>query len=682
MRYRAFLSYSHADRDWARWLHRRLEAYRVPRNVGGTRRSGPARLAPIFRDREELPSAASLSDAVHEALGDSEWLIVLCSPHAAASRWVNEEIRAFRRLGRADRILCFIVGGEPSSPAHDGCFPHALTEPASADGEPREPVAADARPEGDGKRDALLKVVAGMLGLGFDALKRREQSRRIRRLAAATAASLIVAALTVALAITATLARNEADLRRAQAEDLIAFMLGDLREQLEEIQRLDLYQSIGDKALEYFAALDDKDASDYALAQRARNLRQIGEVRLYQGELSSALVPFEESRQIMERLVRRDTSNAENQIALANSHYYIGAVHWQRGELAQAREQFERALPLVDGVSASDPDNPSWLVERGYAYTNIGRVLELEGRLGEAREAYLTVIAVNERLVELEPESPEWALELAFAHNNIGKLVAALGRLDEAEESYRRDLAMKAQVLETNPRHNVWRAYTAVSRFFLGQLLADRGEYEEADEHLSVAMSELEDLTSIDPARIEWQSRLASVRRELGKVLLVDPGRIEQGLELIRSSIELLAPLSMTDEDDAGSRAQLVRSLVLLSCLEAGRGRAEYAADRLRTAEPHIAWLVRREPGSRDTQQLAVHADVCAARATAAGDSDSAEQSYRRALERLQRHFPATSDPRILELQAIVLAGLGRAAEAAEIEHRLRQMGYVGSLRL
>jgi len=73
-RYRAFISYSHADRRWAEWLHRALETWPVPpRLVGRTTPAGtvPRRLAPVFRDRDELPSASDLNRKVNAALADS-----------------------------------------------------------------------------------------------------------------------------------------------------------------------------------------------------------------------------------------------------------------------------------------------------------------------------------------------------------------------------------------------------------------------------------------------------------------------------------------------------------------------------------------------------------------------------------------------------------------------------------
>ena len=97
-KYRAFISYSHRDSRWASWLHSSLERYRPPKALVGTvtaRGEVPRRLAPIFRDRDELASATDLGTLINAALEGSACQIVLCSPPAAKSKWVNEEILAF-----------------------------------------------------------------------------------------------------------------------------------------------------------------------------------------------------------------------------------------------------------------------------------------------------------------------------------------------------------------------------------------------------------------------------------------------------------------------------------------------------------------------------------------------------------------------------------------------------------
>lgn len=205
-KYWAFISYSHQDKAWGDWLHKTLETYRVPRRlVGRASRDGvvPKRLYPIFRDREELPTSSDLGENINQALRQARYLVVICSPSAAVSRWVNEEVKAFKALGREDRILCLIVDGEPNASDKPGsglleCFPEALRFEVDARGkltaERTEPIAADARAGKDGKVNARLKILAGLLGVGFDELKQRERQRRFwRRLQIAGAALVLVA---------------------------------------------------------------------------------------------------------------------------------------------------------------------------------------------------------------------------------------------------------------------------------------------------------------------------------------------------------------------------------------------------------------------------------------------------------------------------------------------------------
>ena len=120
-KYKAFISYSHIDEKWAKWLHTGLERYRVPRRIVESEDLSTNRLIPIFRDRDELASAGSLSETILHALVESEFLIVVCSPSAAKSRWVNAETQQFIDMERADRVLCLIVDGEPPD-----CFPRIL----------------------------------------------------------------------------------------------------------------------------------------------------------------------------------------------------------------------------------------------------------------------------------------------------------------------------------------------------------------------------------------------------------------------------------------------------------------------------------------------------------------------------------------------------------------------------
>jgi hypothetical protein len=235
--YAAFVSYrrTESDRQWAHWLHTQLETYRVPQRLVAT--GLPRRLGRVFRDEEELSASASLSERINDALGRAQHLIVVCSLQTPASRWVEEEVRRFQELGRGDRVLALLVEGEPAT-----AFPPALRG--------IDPLAADVRPV-PGERGralrhtALLKLLAGILGVPYDELRRRDEERSRRRLIAVAVASTLGAVVLFGLAGFALQQwrRAEAELALSRAQTLAAqsqiaysttLHLGDTDEPLTE----------------------------------------------------------------------------------------------------------------------------------------------------------------------------------------------------------------------------------------------------------------------------------------------------------------------------------------------------------------------------------------------------------------------------------------------------------------
>ncbi|MFW6118780.1 MAG: TIR domain-containing protein [Planctomycetota bacterium] len=231
--YDAFISYRHTrpDRKWARWLHTALETYRVPRPLAAAL-GIPRKLQRVFRDEEELPASADLSELIESALRESRFLIVVCSPRTPESEWVNKEIVRFREMGRDERILALLTEGEPSE-----SFPPALREirrtVIDAEGEAHtvieevEPLAADVRekrPESTRylKRMARLRLMACILGCRFDDLRQRDQQRRKRRFAVVGALVAVLLVVLGTLGIMVLKGRREAGRQRERAISALA----------------------------------------------------------------------------------------------------------------------------------------------------------------------------------------------------------------------------------------------------------------------------------------------------------------------------------------------------------------------------------------------------------------------------------------------------------------------------
>jgi len=193
----AFISYSHHDIGTARWLHRAVENYRVPRalvGLEGEYGAVPPRLRPVFRDEDELAGATALGPRLEEALARSRALLVICSPAARRSQWVDSEIRTFKRLYPDRPVFAVIASGTPGE-GEQACFPDALLWESDAQGQsdrtrPMEPLAPDMQTLE--RRLVALKLIAGLLGVPYDRLYDRELRRRRTFAAIYSSASLIM----------------------------------------------------------------------------------------------------------------------------------------------------------------------------------------------------------------------------------------------------------------------------------------------------------------------------------------------------------------------------------------------------------------------------------------------------------------------------------------------------------
>lgn len=172
-KYYAFISYKHEDEKYAKWLHKRLENYRIPIALQNT--AIPERANPIFRDQTDLVPGKPLKASINEKLLKSKYLIVICSRNLAReSEYVDFEINTFREMGREDRIIPIIIDGEPNAEKPENeCFSNAIKEL------PGEILAADSTK--DGRYIASLKILAAMFNLDADDLLRRDDRRRKKK---------------------------------------------------------------------------------------------------------------------------------------------------------------------------------------------------------------------------------------------------------------------------------------------------------------------------------------------------------------------------------------------------------------------------------------------------------------------------------------------------------------------
>ncbi len=639
--YWAFLSYSHADARWANRLHRALEHFAMPRRlVGAETPVGPApkRLHPIFRDREELVAYRPiLGGRLVAALEGSGYLIVVCSPASARSRWVNEEIARFRATHGHERILAVIVDGKPFASldpdeADQECFPEALRRRVGDDAGP-EPIAADLRPERDGLRLAVLKLAAGMLGVGLDELVQRDARRRQRRLTILTAASLAASAVLAALTLAAVRERNEAYAQRAQAEGLIEFMIGDLSQKLRPIGGgLDALDAVGDRALTYYAAQQSHGMDDASLGRRARVLHMLGEIRDRRGDLAGALALFQEAARSTRELLLRAPDDPQRIFDHAQSVYWVGYVAWRRGHDDEARRAFRDYQTLADRLVAIDPKNAAWREEVVYANSDLGAVFLADGEAPAAAAAYQRAVDDGERLVQAAPQDRGRQFDLA---QNLGSLAGAQylrDRLDLAMSDLAAENALDQRMLVRNPADNGAKLDLAVSRAALARILLAQGRTQQAIDELTTAEASLDQIIAAAPGDDSYKFVATPILLLRAHVLL-RAGQLDAAARMAAAAREMAeAAVSKDPTVVAWSGDRLGGARILSMKIAAARGTSLTQQAAALSGAPkeadRLAALARSEPRSRALVRVAAEAELLAGDEASLTGAPARAQTY------------------------------------------------------
>lgn len=684
--YFAFLSYSHKDTSDADWLHSELERFRVPSKLAGKLTSSgviPSRLTPIFRDRHELAASRDLGLEIREALETSHCLVVLCSPAAAVSKWTNAEIELFKRLHPDGCVIAAIIGGEPFASEMKGreqeeCLPPALRlqydRRGRSTGRRLEPLAADLREAGDGRRLGFLKIVAGVLGVGLDDLVRRDQLRRHRRLAGIASASITGMVMALVLAVTAIDARDDARDQRRKAESLIGFMLGDLKDKLEPLGRLDVLDSVGAHAMEYYASQDTSELSDEALSKRSRALMLMGQVATTRGDLDQALQLYRGAFDGTAEALRRNPEDAERIFDHAQNVFYIGDVARLRADSRKAEAAMREYKRLADQLIAKDPSNPKWQMEGIYADTNLGILLHETGRYSEAAAVFENAIVVRERLATTYPANEEYRRSLIEVMAWLSEAREKEGRLEDGLAHRERQITLLQPLIQARNSDADYKRQALVAYRVAGRLNVILGASAKGIEQLRTGVAVGEQLIRVEPDNAQSLQLTVGAQFDLARIE-VARGNLDQASDLIRSACDRTNQLIAKDASVALWRLGL-RS----DCLEGqarvalARGMPTEAHDRaeemLRTARTENA-----KSRSDDAQLALANAHVIhALAAQAQGDRPAAVAEFRNAAQAWPRSVP--DRPSLIAKKVIILRGLGRRPDADKLARRLREIGY------
>jgi tetratricopeptide (TPR) repeat protein len=617
-KYRAFLSYSHADTPLAKGLHSRLESYPLRGLSGRETPLGPVpkQLRPIFRDREDFIAGGSLNEQSIAALDASAALIVLCSPASAKSHYVNEEIRLFKHR-RAERpIVPVILSGKPDGGEQE-CFPPALRFELDAEGQITDrpapaPLAADVREEGDGRELALAKVAASLIGVPSDEVYRRAERERKRQAFVRNVVAAVILLLTCGVAIFLYLSQQRGAVLIDTAAACASYLPKDQakatgpvdpRDQciksLEALQKgaasdprdAEIVKLIGQGKTEEAEQLQLAAAQDDEAAMVARGKKA---AERYRGIAATAgLADPKKAREYYAKAAKLDPANISGMVGHAfmereagnlgeaeraysavlgagvkgkddDDLYWaglgLGDIHVARGDLPGALSLYRGASSDAERLAKADPGNARWQYDLGISNERIGSVQMAQGDLAAALKSYEAELDILSRLAKSDPGNAQWQRDLSVSYEKVGDVLVAQGNLPEALKAYRDDLAIAERLAKSDPGNAGWQYDLGVSNERTGDVQMAQGDLAAALKSYEAKRDMISRLAKSDPGNAGWQRDLSVSNERLGDVYL-QQGNLGSALEQYRASLNRMVPIR--DRDPSNADLQRFTSVTL-----------------------------------------------------------------------------------------------------------------------
>jgi tetratricopeptide (TPR) repeat protein len=668
-RYRAFVSYSHADRKWAQWLQRELESYRIPKRIQSEYGLAANALRPVFRDSDELGSTPDLSEALQEALTASEALIVVCSRSAGGSDWVDREIEYFLALApeRARRVFCLLVDGDATDDIRT-ILPRALAG--------YEGLAADLRKGGDGPKRAKMKLISALTGVNLDRLIQRDRAKRRQRASVLAAIAAVVTLVIAALAIQSRMSALKAEEKARAADELVTYMLADLNKRLDEFDGVANLDSGFNAALAYFEGLETEDMSDETMARYFDALTSAGDLRLREGNGEAALRIWKLSSEISERLIERDAGNADSWRRHGDSFISLALAQWEDPEqivlnTKQAMEFFERAAEL-------DPENFSNQGIQVATLNNMGAGYTRLRDFDSAREAFVRSLTMNEslrsgswpesadvvdRMLRQEAESAAWLTEVELH----------LGQVEAAIDWHEREITIRREELSGgNPvRLGDALRWGAVAYESIGDDLTARSKRTEATQLF-------EDLMQQDPDNFYWQRRYIEsvLRRTTGDIHLGNEAVAQQTLADVEQRLDALGSRHPDNIDVIRMLARMDLVHAQLWVDSSSSKTLEYATRAMSRLRPQV-----QEAGA-SFETLLLHAEAAAFAAYAmitAGEETRARELALAETGLLEQNSGGSDFLPDKQVEVILLWLAGEHLKAEAIISKMREAGYRSS---
>jgi tetratricopeptide (TPR) repeat protein len=397
--------------------------------------------------------------------------------------------------------------------------------------------------------------------------------------------------------------RAEADRSRGEAEDLLGFMLGDLREKLQPLGRLDVLDDVSKRAVAYYDGRGD-DLSGKELLKRLRARDNLGDVLARQGHVAAALAEYRGSLAIAESRAAKNPGDVDLQREVSVGHEKVGKILFAQGDTTGALAAHRTSLAIRQALAAKDPANTERQRDLSVSYNDLGDVLLARGDAAAALEAYRADLAIAETLAAKDPTDADLQRDLSVSYNNVGNVVLGQGDAAGALTAYRASLAIREALAAKDPTNADRQADLAVSQSNVGDVLLEQEDAAGALVRFRASLVIFDTLAANDPTNADRQRELSVSYNDVGHVMLAQ-GNAAGALASYRASVAIRETLAAKDPTSADRQWDLAVGHDNVGDALAARGDAAGARSSYLAALAIVQRLQAKDPSSADFSSAA-----------------------------------------------------------------------------
>jgi tetratricopeptide (TPR) repeat protein len=424
----------------------------------------------------------------------------------------------------------------------------------------------------------------------------RRWLRRHRTVLLATAAAAVAAIAIGVFALTRIIAANHRALENQQhAEELMQFMLVDLREKLAQYGRVDLLDAVAQRASAYYtargAAARDEDEYLAAIASQA-----VGEVLETKNDHAGAKAQYEKAAATADALAARHPGDPKHAVLAATAALELASATKYTGDLTASAAAIHRGLAYVEPVLRAHPNDPAALRAAAVAHIDLGSILDRQGNVKSALEEVRTgVDLANQRAAVDGDEKSQKAL--LNGHATLGRMLYDNNDPKGALAEYRLALELGEKMVARNPKSGRWLEDVAVSHDEVGSMLAELGDRDSALAEVRKGAVIADQLYAQDPANGDWIDTRSTAHEKLG-ILLMDAKDYAHARDEYELCMKLHQELVARDPTSGEGQRGLALSITKLGDVQFATGDVAGAVDRYKQSLPIREQLVAKDPSS------------------------------------------------------------------------------------